>query len=117
MYNRRAKRQKFQSARRIVQRAGRWSDFDLRRDGRVVEGAGLENRYASLAHRGFESRSLRHTYLQAPAMRLAAGKTAAPSFDGLARQLPLPHAVVIAVALPLLAIAAVFPGFQEFSFQ
>ena len=61
MYNRRAKRQKFPSARRATRRVCRWSEFDLRRDGRVVEGAGLENRYASLAHRGFESRSLRHT--------------------------------------------------------
>jgi len=50
-------------------------------------------------------------------MRLAAGKTAAPSFDGLARQLPLSYTSVIAAALPLLATAAVFPGFQEFSFQ
>ena len=32
----------------------------IRRGGRVVEGAGLENRYTPLGYRGFESRPLRH---------------------------------------------------------
>ena len=32
------------------------------RGGRVVEGAGLENRYTPLGYRGFESRPLRHPF-------------------------------------------------------
>ncbi len=38
----------------------------VRRDGRVVECTGLENRHGFVAHLGFKSLSLRHIYRKSP---------------------------------------------------
>ena len=41
----------------------RWKKIDLRRGGRVAEGAPLLREYGLKAHRGFESLPLRHAVL------------------------------------------------------